>query len=186
MTQLNVSRIERTLNQFVVQWNVTGAFTGSVLDVAPGLATSSGVILPDQQDEDGVFQIDVDGDLGILDPDALGALGGSGDRYMQWIRIEAGIGNIPPGFSLRIVDASGLVPSLGVPLEIQNLVPTAGNPTFYRSQFYLIPQGCALEFNFLPAPPAGSFNRIKIGFKSATSAREDAQLQRAMCCQAGA
>lgn len=185
MTNPNVAGIERTLNNFVVQWNVAGRFTGDVDDVAPGLATANGLILPGQQDEDGVFQIDVDGDIGIIDPDALGALGGSGDRYMQWIRVEPASGLVPISFELRVVDASGLVPSLGVPLEVQNLVPTTGNATFYRSQMIFIPQGCALQVSGI-GHPTGLINRLKICFFSATSAREDAQLQRAMCCQAGA
>lgn len=186
MTQPNVYGVERTLNNFVVQWNVSGRLTGDVADVAPGLATRGGLIVPGQQDEDGVFQIDVDGEVGIIDPDALGAIGGSGDRYMQWIRIEAATGNLPLSFNLlRVVDASGLVPSLGEPIEVQNLMPTSGRPTFYRSQMVLVPQGCAIQVGIVGASP-GLFNRVKICFYSATSAREDAQLQRAMCCQSGA
>lgn len=185
MTQPNVAGIERTMNSFVVQWNVAGRLNGSIDDVAPGLATANGVILAGQQDEDGVFQIDVDGDVGIVDPDALGALGGSGDRYMQWVRVEVFSGNLPISFGLRVVDTSGLSPTLGNPFEIQNLMPTSGSPTYYRSQMILIPQGCALEFSGVGNSP-GLTNRIKMWFLSATSAREDAQLQRAMCCQAGA
>ena len=189
MTQPNTIGVERTLNQFVVQWDVAGALNGDTADVAPGLATSGGILVPDQQDEDGVFRIPVSGDLGIIDPDALGAQGGSGDRYIQWIRVEAGSGNIPPGFAIRIVDASNLVPSLGDPIVFEDI--TAGtvfgvSPSFYRSQFYFVPQGCAIQILGLLGFGAGNENRVKIGFRSATSAKEDAHLQQNMCCQSGA
>ena len=189
MTQPNTIGVERHLNQFVVQWDVAGACNGNTSDVAPGLATAGGILLAGQQDEDGVFRIPVPGNLGIIDPDALGAIGGSGDRYIQWIRVESGSGNVPPGFAIRIVDASDLVPALGDPIIFEDMTAddTFGTaPSFYRSQFYFVPQGCAIQISGLPGFGAGSENRIKIGFRSATSGREDAGLQRNMCCQSGA
>ncbi len=189
MTAPNTFGVERTLNQFVVQWDVVGALNGNTDEPAPSLATSGGVLVPNQQDEDGVFRIPTPGNIGIIDPDALGAQGGSGDRYIQWIRVESGAGNIPPGFAIRIVDASNLVPSLGDPIVFEDI--TAGDtfgvaPSFYRSQFIFVPQGCAIQVLGLPGFGAGNENRVKIAFRSATSAREDAGLQKNMCCQSGA
>jgi hypothetical protein len=184
MTVVNQVRLEGPLNQFVVEWDVAGALDGAT--TAPGLQVVNNGIVAGQQDEDAVFRIPVDGDAGIFDLDALGKRGAYGDRYLQWIRIESAI-PIPPGMQVWIVDASALVPSLGVPIQLQEVTAGfvfVGQTSFYLSEIFLVPQGAAIQIIGIPEPPAGQTHAVKMGIRSASTAREDAKLENAMCCVA--
>ncbi len=185
MTVVNQVRLEGPLHQFVVQWDVTGALDGAT--TAPGLEVVNNGIIKGQQDEDGVFRIPVDGNAGVFDPDALGKRGGYGDRYLQWIKIDAAL-PINPGFQISIVDASGLVPTLGVPLLLQDVTlgqTFTGLTSFYFSELILVPQGAAIAITGLGDAPAGQTHGVKMGIRSASTAREDANLENAMCCEGG-
>jgi hypothetical protein len=186
MTVVNQVRLEGPLNQFVVQWDVPGALDGTRL--APGLTVINNGIIAGQQDEDAVFRIQCPGSAGIFDADALGKSGCYGDRYVQWIKIDAAV-PINPGFGIFVVDDTGLDPSLGVPLQLQEVTlgqTFTGLSSFYFAEMFLVPQGCAIQIVGLGPAPAGTSHGVKMGIRSASTGREDANLQGAMCCEEGA
>jgi hypothetical protein len=87
------------------------------------------------------------------------------------------------------VDDTALDPSLGVPLQLQEVTlgqTFTGLSSFYFAEMFLVPQGCAIQIVGLGPAPAGTSHGVKMGIRSASTGREDANLQGAMCCEEGA
>lgn len=181
---INDSQIEGTLHNFTVQWNVGESLDGTT--IAEGLLQEGGILVDQrgQQDEEGTFIIENGGDAGIFDVDALGKDGAYGERYLRWIRVESSAGALPAGFEVRIVFRH---PTLGTYVTLQRITQGfvfAGDTVFYLGEMFHLPQGTALQIVApgLGPAPVGIPHRVKISVVAGTSALEDADLHRAMCC----
>lgn len=163
------------LQQYTVQYNITGALDRN--SPAPAVTGAP--------DEEGVYQVDVAGDLGIIDPDFMGGVASRGDRFMVLLRLETAI-PMGAGFFISTVDATGSVPSLSNIVELVRITPVlTGLSSFILTECVSIPQGQALTVGPLAAPPPGTFHRLTIEVRASVSADDEARLAKGCCCSGG-
>ena len=178
----NEASIAGPLLQCVLEWRVNGALDGTT--VAPGLTIDSNILTQRPDSFGAPFVILVPGAAGLFNPDGFGDSSTRADRYLQWIRIVPATGfPIPAGFRLQIVDASGLVPSVGSFLILEQIQAGAFvTPAFYVEEMNFVPQGSVVRVDGLGAAPPGTFHRITMGVRSATEVQDDPALDNASCC----
>ena len=170
------NQAKSALQQWTVQYTVRGTLDGTT--PAPD-ATSA------PKNEENVWIVDVPGALGIIDPDLGGGSGSFGDRFITFIRVESSV-PMPLAFGIAVVDASLLVPSLGIVTTRQVFSNTVfGETEFTSTECIYVAQGKALQIGFLPAPAAGSEHRITIGVRAAATGDDEARLARMCCCLNG-
>jgi hypothetical protein len=181
---MSISKSNKPLQQFVVQWEITGELDGSTL--ANPLDTEGNVITQSPFGEEQLFIIAQDGNLGLIDPNALGGLAAPGDRWLQWIRVVPATPFVPQ-FSVQVVDADDLVPSLGVVVLEQLVSGTTliGDTSYYAALMHYVPQGASIRIVGLGAPAPGERHLVTIGFRAGSQAHEEADYQYSRCCLRG-
>lgn len=169
------------LQQCVLEWHVYGALDGGT--EAPGLELDGNILVQGTLPPEQPYVIEVDGPAGLFNPDGFGHRMARSDRYLMWLRIEPAAFPVPSSFSAAIQDADPGVASLANNVDIDVYqIGSFDAPAFYDAELRLVPQGCALQITGLPDPPSGSFHRITMSVKAATTAKADAMLAEASCC----
>lgn len=164
------------LQQWTVQYNVSGQLDG--LTPAPDATNAP-------KNEENVWIVDVPGALGIIDPDLGGGRGSFGDRFITFIRIESDV-PFPLIFAVAVVDASLLVPDLGIVVTRQvTSTDIVGETVYTSTECIYVAQGKALSIGRIVAPPPGSVYRVTIGVRAAATGDDEARLARMCCCLNG-
>lgn len=162
------------LQQWTVQYNVFGE-----LDQVTPAPSVSNV----EPNDEGVYEIDVPGSLGIINPTLNGGNSTQGDRFIVFIRIET-LRPMTPTFAMSVVDATLAVPVLGI-IETRRITPPfAGEMTFISTECVYVPQAQALQIGAVGNPPPGSNHRVIIGVRAGATGDDEARLARMCCCQA--
>lgn len=126
------------------------------------------------------YPIVVEGNLGLIDPDALGLGDGTmGDRFLQRLELQAAT---PGGATARIAvaDARGIVrPTIDL-----ETFPGFGGSTFaYRDLCVFFPQGSVLLIDGWSASPVGDPHILRVHFVGAESVAGEALLADMCCCE---
>lgn len=168
------------LQQCVLEWQVQGRFDGTT--AAQGVTITDNTIAQQPAGFGDPFVIEEEGNVGIFNVAGLGGLETNADRWIQWLRLVSG-GNAPTaGFRMEIVDATRLVPSVGLFTTLEVIQFGIFSPALYEAEMRFVPQGAALRIIGLGPANPGSFHRLTLGIRSAKLAKEDAELQQASCC----
>ncbi len=169
------------LLQCVLEWRIIGALDG--VTVAPGLETNNNILTQKPTNFGDPLVIEVPGAAGLFNPDGFGDSATRADRYLQWIRFVPAAFPIPAGFRLQIVDASGLVPSVGAFQILEQIhAGVFSAPAFYLAEMNFCPQGSVVRVDGLGAAPPGRFHRLTMGVRSATEVQDDPALDQSSCC----
>lgn len=137
-------------------------------------------------DEEGVRVIRVQGPLGIISPYLFGGVATRADRFVVTLRVQSQ-DTFPPGFAVTVVDATRVVPSLGI-IPLRQISPPSiiGLRTFITTECFLVSQGQALQIGPMAAPSGTFPHRIWIGVRGAMTGDDEARLGQMCCCQSQA
>lgn len=166
------------LIQKCAEYRVTGSFDG--VTAAPAIPMDRSLPGYQAPNEEQVFVRDVD-DIGLITPDFRGGVQSMSDRYIQFIKIRFAVAP-PLGSRISVVDASGLVPTLGT-FEMRRyseLQPT--DTRFLLRGCVFVPQGATLQITGIGPPPAGQFHSLVLGVRVGTTPVDDAMLSVSCCC----
>lgn len=113
-----------------VQYNNVSAYDGVTLSVP----YSRRIVSPN---DEGIYEVDQAGGLGLIDPDGGDGGGSMGDRFIQWIEVVV---DVATTITLDVVDGQDttLVLTTVVP-------PTAVDAVLFRGASFRVPQGALLR-----------------------------------------
>ena len=158
--------------EYVVQGNLDGSTPAPPVSFDP---SSEDYVEPDER---GIRVVQVEGDLGVIDPD-FNSGGAQGDRCVPWVYLDTnGVGgDIKSRF--EVVDVQE---EEGVSVPKAQLSPrfsTGGLAVFYAEKGTHIPQGSALSiFGYF-----GDGQKIvRVNVVAPSSALEEAKIKEACCC----
>lgn len=162
--------------QVTIEYRVVGDFDG--LTLAPNVVLDPTSPDFNEADERGIHVVDVQGNLGLIDPDLIGAAA-QGDRCIPWVYLDTqGVGGAA-GSLISVLDNVQRNQGVPVPTEQRSKFFTGGVPLFYAERPTGIPQGSVLG---IIGYGGGSMKIFRINIVAPQDALEFAAILEACCC----
>lgn len=161
--------------QVTVEYVVQGSLDG--LTPAPPVSfdpSSDDYVAPDER---GIRVVQVEGDLGIIDPD-FNSGGAQGDRCIPWVYLDTGGvgGAIDSSFVVLDVQEED---GISAPIPQVHRFSTGGLSVFYAEKGTHIPQGSALGIDgYTGYGP----KIVRLNVVAPSTALEEAKIKEACCC----
>lgn len=163
--------------QVTIEYRVLGELDGLTPAPNVSLDPDSPDFVP--QDERGIRVVNVEGNLGLIDPDLNGG-GTQGSRCIPWVYLDTNgvVGAMDSQFG--VVD---VVPEPGIMVPSGQISPrfaTGGLPDFFSRKPTIVPQGSALGIFGYPA--GGAEKIVRLNIVAPDDPLEWADIQHACCC----
>ena len=162
--------------QVTIEYRVVGDLDG--LTLGPNVVLDPNDPAYNEPDDRGIHVVDVPGNLGLIDPDLIGAAA-QGDRCIPWVYLDTGGVGGAPGSLISVLDNVERNQGVPVPTEQRAKFFTAGSPLFYSDRPTSVPQGSVLG---IIGYGGGSVKIFRINIVAPQGALEFAAILEACCC----